>query len=216
MNRSLLCGLALVTLTACSGPAFGSNMTSNGSTICDSNRDALAAIDANYTLTNNSNKIIYAAGANDDDCRPEGGESHTLRYRILGGTWATMPTSNGSGPFLASSGTDLTHNSTVGAGERRAKTTGSGSYKAYSKEHTTSASLTYSNDWRDDRTEGQWALDFSNCGDGETYEFQVRWEASDCGYTDITYAARITTASGAGGVVHDWAMDETSGAVGTK
>ena len=63
-----------MTLAARAGSTFGA-VTSNGSTVCDSNRSGLVAIDASYTLTNNNEKIIYAAGAIDaTGCRPRTGE----------------------------------------------------------------------------------------------------------------------------------------------
>ena len=82
MTRSMLFGLPLVTLAACAGTALG--VTGNGSRICDSTRTALVGIDANYTLANNSDKIIYAAGVNDSSgCRMRIGEGgHTPRYRV--------------------------------------------------------------------------------------------------------------------------------------
>lgn len=182
-----------------SGPVIG-QITANGSRICDSTRTALAAIDASYTLADNNDKIIYAAGANDFACHPGSGiAGHTLQYRILGGSWANIPTSNGSGPFLAASGTVLTNNSTVSNAERRAKLTGdNGVYKPSAREFTTNTTLDYLGDFEDDHSEAQWALDFSTCGGGETYEFRVRWGTDDCGDQYVVYPSQITTA-GAGG-----------------
>ena len=199
---------AQITTAGGAGP-----MTANGSRICDSSRVALAAIDASYTLTNNSNKIIYAAGANDPaGCEPTSGEGgHSLEYRILAGSWANVPTSNGGGPFLAASGTVLSNNSTVTSTERRANTTGTGTYQLAAREFTISTNLDYAIDFLNDRSEGQWALDFSNCGNSETYEFRVRWAAKNCGDQYLTCSAQITTASAGGLGPHHWDLDETSG-----
>ncbi len=95
--RALLSFLALLLLIQ-PASAFGA-VTDNGSTVCDSNRDALAAIDANWTLTSSTQLIIYAAGMNDDGCRAQDGEGGiTLQYRVLGGSFANVPTSSGSVP----------------------------------------------------------------------------------------------------------------------
>ena len=194
MNRSLLFNLPLLALAVCSGNAFG--VTSNGSRICDSTRTALVAIDANFTLTSNNDKIIYAAGVNDSaGCRMRTGEGgHTLQYRVLAGSWATVPTSNGGGPYLASSGTSLSNDTTVSSTDRRANTTGTGSFVAAGKEFTSSTNLDYASDCQDNHMEGQWALNFSTSPDSTTYEFRVQWGTKDCGTVSITYSARITTA----------------------
>ena len=121
MNRSLSLSLPLITLAVCAGNALG--VSENGSGICNSTRVALVAVDANYTLPDNNDKIIYAAGVNDNTgCRMRDGEGgHTLQYRVLAGSWANVPTSNGGGPFLASSGTSLSNNSTVTSGGSSSK-----------------------------------------------------------------------------------------------
>jgi len=212
MNRSLLLSLPLATLAVCTGDALG--VTENGSRICDSTRTALVAIDANYTLTSNSDKIIYAAGVNDSSgCRMRTGEGgHTLQYRVVAGSWATVPTSNGSGPFLASSGTSLSNNTTVSSSDRRANATGTGNFVAAGKEFTSSTNLDYATDCQDDHMEGQWALDFSTSPVSTTYEFRVQWGSKDCGTVNVTYSAQITTvAGGGGGASHHWDLDETSG-----
>ncbi len=205
MKRSLFFGLPLMTLAACAGNALGADfLTALGSRICDSTRTALVAIDASYTLTDNNDKIIFCAAAQDDNCRPDGGNQCSLEYRELAGSWATVPTSNAGGPSLASSGTSLSNNSTVTDPERRCNA--AGGFRASAKEYTTSTSLGYSVDWRDDNSEAQWALDFSTDPGGKTYEFRVQWQTSNCGTVTITYPAQITTV-----VSHHWDLDETSG-----
>ncbi len=67
MKRSLSFGLSIATLAACAGDTLG-GMTERGSRICDSSRVALVGIDANYTLTDNNDKLIYCAAVTDSNC----------------------------------------------------------------------------------------------------------------------------------------------------
>ena len=102
----MLAGAVLLGLLLPAAPVYAQAATANGSRVCDASRVALAAIDAGYTLTNNTHLIIYAAGANDGDCRFRSPETHTLQCRELpAGTFADVPTSSGTGPFVAVSGT---------------------------------------------------------------------------------------------------------------
>lgn len=197
MNRSLLFVLPLVTLAVCAGNARGQIVTSNGSTICDSSRVALVAIDANYKLPSNTDKIIYAAGVNDTGaCRIRIGHGgHTLQFRILAGLWADVPTANASGPHLAATGTVLVNNTTVSDTERRANSGGIGIYAVSAKQFTSSTNLDFpvGAEIRNNHGEGQWALDFSNCPNRVSYEFRVGWGTKDCGYQYVNYPAQIRT-----------------------
>lgn len=198
-TRSLLLVLPVVTVAACAGNALG-GMTARGSRICDSNRDTIAGVgvDANYTLASNSDKLIYCAAVTDSNCDSRTGEGGmTLQYRVAAGSWATLPTSNGSGPFLASSGTDLSNDNSVSSGERRCNS--DGGFVQRGKEFTTSTNLDYSSDWENAHTESQWALDFSTSPNDTTYEFRVRWGTKDCNTVTVNYPAQITTAPAGGG-----------------
>ncbi len=88
MNRSLFFGLPLITLAICAGNALGADsLTALGSRICNSTRTGLVAIDASYTLTNNTDKLIFCAAAQDANCRPDGGTNAcSLEYRELAGS----------------------------------------------------------------------------------------------------------------------------------
>ncbi len=220
MKRSLVFSLPIITLAACAGNALGA-LANKGSRICDSSRVALVAIDASYTLTDNNDKIIFCAAADDVDgtCDAETGEGgHTLQYRELAGSWANVPTSNAGGPHLASSGTDLSNGGSVTDSERRCNSDPVydpgppfvPGFQVGGREFTSSTNLEYVQDWEDNHTEGQWALDFSTDPGSKTYEFRVKWATKDCGIVNITYPAQITTAASAG-VSHHWALDETSG-----
>ncbi len=218
-------GIVLVAAAAlallASRPASGASATANGSRICDANRVALAAIDASYTLVNNNDPIIFAAGVNDNGCELRSGEGgHSLQFRQLpAGTWTDLPVSSSSGPQLPG-GTVLFDSSTVSSRQRRANSGGDGSYIVAGREFATSTNLDYANKVRDDHTEGQWALDFSNCPSGTTYEFRVRWGSKKCGDQSIVYPAQVTTAGpGVGGAGRSFTylgspVDVTPGVVG--
>ena len=155
--------------------AANAALSENGSRIADSTRNPLAVIDADYTLTSNSQLIVYAAGVYDaTDCRLRSGEGgHSPQYRVVPGIWANVPTSNGSGPYLEATGTVLTNNSRVSASERLANI--GGSYDMAGKEFTTSTNLEYNGETEQgESTEAQWAMNFSTSPDNTTYHITCR------------------------------------------
>ena len=77
LRKSLRLGCCLLAVSFWLAPrsAHAANTVSeNGSRVADSSRSALAALNTNYSLTSNSDLIIYAAGVNDSGCRIKTGK----------------------------------------------------------------------------------------------------------------------------------------------
>ncbi len=174
-------------------PTFAS-VTAKGSRVCDDNRGVLEDPDVTHQLGNVAVQLIYASGVDQ-----QGGdwfttaEDHTLQYREYpDGTFADVPvTTNPTGPFIPASGTQLADDVSVSDGNRRANTDPT-DYMAGAKQFQGSNLHNYNAQVKNEHTEAQWALEFTNCPDGTKYEFRVRWGTRQ-GDALVTYPAQVWT-----------------------
>lgn len=167
---------------------------SDGSRVCDSSRVALAAINADVTLTDNTVPVIYCAaidGAAGDRMRADASGSFTLHWRRAGGTFAAI--TNATEVKIAATGTVLENITAVSATTARCNETATFIAGGQEIEGLASSTTSPLIELRDDESaEWQIALDFSDALSAQAYDFRGV-VVHDGGTTNIDYASGITT-----------------------
>lgn len=169
-----------------------------GSRTANSSRVAQGSENSTFTLPNNEDAIIIGVGMDDDNgdrLRPvdDGDLESTLQFRT--GADAFTDVLAASGAVRLTSATNLVEANTLTSGERLSTGTGGGSY-------IDGREMEVENAWtvdevRDDYTEWQFGLDFSNAADSTTYDFRMSWEMKE-GEFFISYISIITVVAAGG------------------
>lgn len=160
-----------------------------GSRTALSNRTAQGTEDVNFTLPNNSDPIILGTGVGDDNGnRMRMDDGVTLQFRTGAGSFVTV--NNSTGAVRMTTATSLTNDNALTEGERLS----TGLFDAFvdGREVEDDGASTQANQVRDETTEFQWGLDFSNAATSTTYDFRVQWVNDDA--TDNINYISITTA----------------------
>ncbi len=168
-------------------------LAANGSRIADLNRAALAAIDANFTLTSLTNSFIFAGGvdlATGDRWRATTGTAAWF-WRKVGGVFAPV--------------TPVTE---IAAGSNTVLVQGSGLTNANKLTTQTPTSISAAIPEFEGASSGALLVEISDENSGESqialsvlkaqpdtqYEMMLRC-VHDAGTTDVTFAAKFTTSS---------------------
>lgn len=168
-------------------------LTSDGSRVLDSSRNALAAINADYVMTDQGEVLIYAFGVKlqaGDRMRTTG--SVTLQFRAAGGTFATI-TNLTAVAIVTGDQSVLTNGTTVSNANKKTTQTATSTASFKEVENASTTAHAPAAQLRDaTSSEAQVALSFGLAAADTTYEFRGVFVHDD-GTTNVDYASSITT-----------------------